>query len=101
MSNIKKLIREGLLNHINEEEKKLKDGDIPLPKGCFRGPKSHLGALVSLVELLLKEKDNDGHLAVDDLKQFLKGSSKLDQQQIAGILRKHHKTQFIHWVGCL
>ena len=70
-------------------------------KGCFGGPKSEIGALVSLVELLLKEKDADGQRAVDDLKQFLKGTKKINAEHVAGILRKHHKTQFIHWVGCL
>ena len=69
MKDIKTLIREGLNNYINESEKS-KEQEIPLPKGCFGGPKSELGALVSLVELLLKEKDSDGHRAVDDLKQF-------------------------------
>jgi hypothetical protein len=100
MKDIKTLIREGLNNYINEAEKS-KEQEITLPKGCFGGPKSELGALVSLVELLLKEKDSDGHRAVDDLKQFLKGSKKVNPEHIAGILRKHHKTQFIHWVGCL
>lgn len=102
MKNIKKLIRESLNNYINEAEgKKSKEQEIPLPKGCFGGPKSELGALVSLVELLLKEKDADGQRAVDDLKQFLKGTKKINAEHVAGILRKHHKTQFIHWVGCL
>ena len=80
MKDIKTLIREGLNNYINEAEKS-KEQEIPLPKGCFGGPKSELGALVSLVELLLKEKDSDGHRAVDDLKQFLKGSKKVNPEQ--------------------
>ena len=102
MKDIKTLIREGLNNYINEAEgKNKKEQDIPLPKGCFGGPKSELGALISLVELLLKEKDADGQRAVDDLKQFLKGTKKINPEHVAGILRKHHKTQFIHWVGCL
>jgi hypothetical protein len=102
MKDIKTLIREGLNNYINEAERKnKKEQDIPLPKGCFGGPKSELGALISLVELLLKEKDADGQRAVDDLKQFLKGTKKIIPEHVAGILRKHHKTQFIHWVGCL
>jgi len=102
MKDIKTLIREGLNNYINEAEgKNKKEQDIPLPKGCFGGPKSELGALISLVELLLKEKDADGQRAVDDLKQFLKGTKKMNPEHVAGILRKHHKTQFIHWVGCL
>jgi hypothetical protein len=57
MKDIKTLIREGLNNYINEAEgKKTKEQEIPLPKGCFGGPKSELGALVSLIELLSKEK---------------------------------------------
>ena len=104
MKDIKTLIREGLNNYINEAEgKKTKEQEIPLPKGCFGGPKSELGALVSLIELLSKEKHDDGHgqRAIDDLKQFLKGTKKINAEHVAGILRKHHKTQFIHWVGCL
>ena len=58
MKDIKKLIRESLNNYINEAEgKKSKEQEIPLPKGCFGGPKSEIGALVSLVELLLKEME--------------------------------------------
>ena len=108
MKDIKKLIRESLNNYINEAEgKKSKEQKIPLPQGCFRGPKSELGALISLVELLMNEKGKeekvrgDGQRAVDDLKQFLKGSKKINPEQVADILRKHNKTQFIHWVGCL
>jgi len=44
MKDIKTLIREGLNNYINESEKS-KEQEIPLPKGCFGGPKSELGAL--------------------------------------------------------
>ena len=88
MKDIKTLIREGLNNYINESEgKKTKEQEIPLPKGCFGGPKSELGALISLVELLLKEKHDKGHgqRAVDDLKQFLKGSKKINAEHVSGI----------------
>ena len=51
--------------------------------------------------LLMNEKDSDGSRAVEDLKQFLKGSKKVNPEHVADILRKHNKTQFIHWVGCL
>jgi hypothetical protein len=47
------------------------------------------------------EKDEDGRRAVDDLKQFLKGSSKADPKVVVQILRKHHKPQFIPFTGCL
>ena len=102
MKDIKTLIREGLNNYINESEgKKTKEQEIPLPKGCFGGPKSELGALISLVELLMLEKDENGKRAVEDLKQFLKGSSKADAKVVVQILRKHHKPQFIPFTGCL
>ena len=103
MKDIKTLVREGLLNYINEAEGKSKEQEIPLPKGCFGGPKSELGALVSITELLLKEKgDNgDGQRAVEDLKQFLKGAKKINPEHVAGILRKHNKPQFLNLVGCL
>ena len=60
-----------------------------------------MGALVSIVELLMSEKDSDGLKAVNDLKQFLKGSSKVDPKVVVQILRKHNKPQFIPFTGCL
>ena len=102
MKDIKTLIREGLNNYIQEAEgKKNKEQEIPLPKGCFGGPKHGIGALVTIVELLMREKDDDGARAVNDLKQFLKGSSKVDPKTVVQILRKHNKPQFISFTGCL
>mgnify|MGYP003333979727 FL=1 len=101
MKDIKELIKESIRNYVNEADSKSKEQKIPLPQGCFKGPKSELGGLISLVELLMNEKDGDGKRAVEDLKQFLKGQKKINPEHVADILRKHHKTQFIHWVGCL
>ena len=39
-----------------------------------------LGALVALVQLLSHEGEK-GKLAIDDLKQFLKGSKKINPEQ--------------------
>lgn len=99
MENLKKILRENLIKHVNESDKK-KD-DVIVPQGCFGGPKHGVGALVSIVELLMSEKDKDGSKAVNDLKQFLKGSSKVDPKVVVQILRKHNKPQFIPFTGCL
>lgn len=99
MENLKKILRENLIKHVNESDKK-KD-DVIIPQGCFGGPKHGVGALVSIVELLMSEKDKDGPKAVNDLKQFLKGSSKVDPKVVVQILRKHNKPQFIPFTGCL
>jgi hypothetical protein len=99
MENLKKILRESLLQTIQEADKK-KD-DVLVPQGCFGGPKHGIGALVSIVELLMREKDDEGSKAVNDLKQFLKGSSKVDPKIVVQILRKHNKPQFIPFTGCL
>ena len=99
MENLKKALRESLLQYVNEADKK-KD-DVLVPQGCFGGPKHGVGALVSIVELLMREKDDAGSKAVNDLKQFLKGSSKVDPKIVVQILRKHNKPQFIPFTGCL
>lgn len=100
MENLKKILRESLIQHIQEVEGKKKD-DVIVPQGCFGGPKHGIGALVTIVELLMREKDDDGARAVNDLKQFLKGSSKVDPKTVVQILRKHNKPQFISFTGCL
>jgi len=99
MNDLKKVLRESLLQYVNEADKK-KD-DVLVPQGCFGGPKHGIGALVNIVELLMREKDNDGFRAVNDLKQFLKGSTKVDPKVVVQILRKHNKPQFISFTGCL
>lgn len=99
MNNLKKILRNELQNFVNENEKKKEE--IIVPQGCFGGPKHGIGALVSIVELLMREKDSDGTKAVNDLKQFLKGSSKVDPKIVVQILRKHNKPQFISFTGCL
>lgn len=100
MDRLKKLIRENLNEHLNEAEGRKKD-DVIVPRGCFGGPKHNIGALVNIVELLMMEKDEDGKRAVNDLKQFLKGSTKVDPKIVVQILRKHNKPQFISFTGCL
>ena len=99
MDNLKEILRKELMNLVNEADKK-KD-DVMVPQGCFGGPKHGVGALVSIVELLMRERDDDGARAVNDLKQFLKGSSKVDPKIVVQILRKHNKPQFISFTGCL
>lgn len=99
MKDLKQILRESLLEYVNEADKK-KD-DVIVPQGCFGGPKHGIGALVTIVELLMREKDDDGARAVNDLKQFLKGSSKVDPKTVVQILRKHNKPQFISFTGCL
>jgi len=99
MENLKKALRESLLQYVNEADKKKEE--ILVPQGCFGGPKHGIGALVSIVELLMREKDDEGSKAVNDLKQFLKGSSKVDPKVVVQILRKHNKPQFIPFTGCL
>ena len=99
MENLKKILRESLLQTIQESDKKKED--VLVPQGCFGGPKHGIGALVSIVELLMREKDDEGSKAVNDLKQFLKGSSKVDPKIVVQILRKHNKPQFIPFTGCL
>jgi hypothetical protein len=99
MENLKKILRESLLQTIQEADKKKED--LLVPQGCFGGPKHGIGALVSIVELLMREKDDEGSKAVNDLKQFLKGSSKVDPKIVVQILRKHNKPQFIPFTGCL
>jgi hypothetical protein len=100
MDRLKELIRESLNAYLYEADNKKKD-DVIVPEGCFGGPKHHIGALVNIVELLMNEKDENGRRAVDDLKQFLKGSTKADAKVVVQILRKHHKPQFIPFTGCL
>ena len=99
MKDLKQILRESLLEYVNEADKK-KD-DVIVPQGCFGAPKHGIGALVTIVELLMREKDDDGARAVNDLKQFLKGSSKADPKIVVQILRKHNKPQFIIFTGCL
>ena len=99
MKDLKTILRENLQNLVNEADKKKED--VLVPEGCFGGPKHGVGALVSIVELLMREKDDDGARAVNDLKQFLKGSSKVDPKIVVQILRKHNKPQFISFTGCL
>ena len=67
MKDLKQILRESLLEYVNEADKK-KD-DVIVPQGCFGGPKHGIGALVTIVELLMREKDDDGARAVNDLKQ--------------------------------
>ncbi len=100
MDDIKRLLRESLVQHLKEAEGKKKE-DVMVPQGCFGGPKHGVGALVNIVELLMREKDSEGTKAVDDLKQFLKGTSKVDPKVVVQILRKHNKPQFISFTGCL
>ena len=68
MKNLKEILRGELMNMVNEQEKPKKN-EVIVPEGCFGGPKTHTGGLISLVELLMKENDREGRLAVEDMKQ--------------------------------
>lgn len=100
MKNLKEILRNELMNVINEQDKPKKN-DIMVPEGCFGGPKTHIGGLISLIELLMKENDREGRLAVEDMKQFFKGVAKPDPKVVVQILRKHNKPQFIKFAGCI
>ena len=89
------------MNEAPNQQALQKKDDVIVPEGCFGGPKHHIGALVNIVELLKDERDENGTRAVDDLKQFLRGSTKADPKVVVQILRKHHKPQFIPFTGCL
>jgi len=97
MNDLKRILRENLKRHIREENKKL---EVQVPEKCFGGPKTYTGGLVTLIHLLMKENDKDAKLAVEDFKQFLKGSSKIDGKVVVQILQKHGKNQYIPFAGC-
>jgi hypothetical protein len=48
----------------------------------------------------MKDNDRDAKLAVEDFKQFLKGSSKIDGKVVVQILQKHGKSQYVSFAGC-
>lgn len=102
MDNLQRLIRQGLKTQLNEQENKKKD-DVVVPEGCFGGPKHQLAALVSIIELLMREKGDsgDGHRCVEDIKQFLKGKGKVDKKEMVLLLRKHNKPDLMKYIGCL
>ena len=52
MDNLRKILRNELQNFVNENEKKKEE--IIVPQGCFGGPKHGIGAVVSIVELLMR-----------------------------------------------
>jgi hypothetical protein len=102
MDRLQRLIRESLSSHLHEQqsENKKKD-DVVVPEGCFGGPKHQLAALVSIIELLMRDKDGDGQRCVEDVKQFLKGKGKVDKKEMVLLLRKHNKPELMKYIGCL
>ena len=99
MNDLKRILRENLKRHIREESAKKKP-EVHVPENCFGGPKTYAGGLVALIQLLMKDNDRDAKLAVEDFKQFLKGSSKIDGKVVVQILKKHGKNQYISFAGC-
>jgi len=99
MNDLKRILRENLKRHIREESKNKKP-EVHVPENCFGGPKTYAGGLVALIQLLMKDNDRDAKLAVEDFKQFLKGSSKIDGKVVVQILQKHGKNQYISFAGC-
>jgi hypothetical protein len=99
MNDLKRILRENLKRHIREESKNKKP-EVYVPENCFGGPKTYAGGLVALIQLLMKDNDRDAKLAVEDFKQFLKGSSKIDGKVVVQILQKHGKNQYISFAGC-
>ena len=99
MKDLKKILRENLKRHIRETQNK-KNSEIYVPESCFGGPKTYAGGLVALIQLLMKDNDRDAKLAVEDFKQFLKGSSKIDGKVVVQILQKHGKSQYTSFAGC-
>lgn len=106
--NIKNIVRKNLLLAINEQltekqvpqkEKKEKK-DIKVPEGCFGGPKKYMGALVSLIQQLMKEHDRNGERAVEELKRFMEGKTKPDAKEIVQILEKYGKHKYTGYAGC-
>jgi len=97
MDNLQRLIRQGLMTQLNEQENKKKD-DVVVPEGCFGGPRHQLAALVSITQQLMLDKDEK---AVDDIKQFLKGKGKVDKKEMVLLLRKHNKPDLMKYIGCL
>ena len=99
MNDLKRILRENLKRHIREESENKKP-EVYVPENCFGGPKTYAGGLVALIQLLMKDNDRDAKLAVEDFKQFLKGSSKIDGKVVVQILQKHGKNQYISFAGC-
>jgi hypothetical protein len=99
MDNLKRTLRENLKRHLREQNTKKKP-EVQVPENCFGGPKTYAGGLVALIQLLMKDNDRDAKLAVEDFKQFLKGSSKIDGKVVVQILQKHGKNQYISFAGC-
>jgi hypothetical protein len=48
----------------------------------------------------MKDNTREAKLAVEDFKQFLKGSSKIDGKQVVEILKKHGQHGYIGFAGC-
>ena len=66
--NIKDIVRKNLLIAMNEQlmekemsQKQTKEKkEVKVPEGCFGGPKKYMGALVSLIQQLMKDHDRNG-----------------------------------------
>lgn len=99
MNDLKRILRENLKRHIRETSSKKKP-EVYVPENCFGGPKTYAGGLVTLIQLLMKDNTREAKLAVEDFKQFLKGSSKIDGKMVVEILKKHGQLRYIKFAGC-
>ena len=106
--NIKNIVRKNLLMVMNEQlmekemsQKQTKEKkDVKVPEGCFGGPKKYMGALVSLIQQLMKDHDRNGERAVEELKRFMEGKTKPDPKEIVQILEKYGKHKYTGYAGC-
>ena len=106
--NIKNIVRKNLLMVMNEQlmekemsQKQTKEKkDVKVPEGCFGGPKKYMGALVSLIQQLMKDHDRNGERAVEELKRFMEGKTKPDPKEIIQILEKYGKHKYTGYAGC-
>jgi len=106
--NIKDIVRKNLLIAMNEQlmekemsQKQTKEKkEVKVPEGCFGGPKKYMGALVSLIQQLMKDHDRNGERAVEELKRFMEGKTKPDPKEIVQILEKYGKHKYTGYAGC-
>ena len=81
-------------------KKRKKNDNVNVPESCFGGPKKQAGALVALVQVLMKDSDRNGERAVEEIKKFSEGKSKPDPKEVVLILQKYGKTKYLGYAGC-
>lgn len=99
-NNLKTILQEQLMEKETQQKPKKEKKDTNVPEGCFGGPKKYMGALVSLIQQLMKEHDRNGERAVEELKRFMEGKTKPDPKEMVQILEKYGKHKYIGYAGC-